>query len=293
MFHKFFYFRRRERAAIIILLLIVTITIILLNIDFKSKRTDTTAQFEKTLQEYQNHLGEQKRKQENTIKPLLNFNPNNDTLDELIEKGVSQPIAKNIVNYRSKGGKYTIKSDLKRLYSINDSTYEQLEPHILLPHTKASFNINKGKQKQTKPLKPTYTKAFKYPEGTHISLNEVDTTELVKIPKIGVYTAQKIVKYRNRLGGFYSIEQFKDIDLTPEEFKDWFIIDTTFIHKININSATFKELLKHPYLSYEQVSGIFQVKRKQGNLKSFKQLKLLESFTTDDLNRLNIYFFCQ
>ena len=44
-----------------------------------------------------------------------------------------------------------------------------------------------------------------------LDLNRADTAELKKIPGIGSGIARLIVNYRQRLGGFYQIEQLQEI----------------------------------------------------------------------------------
>lgn len=291
MFKKFFYFRRRERIAIVILLILLFAIILLLNIEIPSNKNQDTVLFNKAIEEYENQLKIQAQEQILAETKLTTFDPNTDTLIELTNKGVSNKVAKNIINYRAKGGVFRIKSDLKRLYAIDNEIYLQLENYIDLP---TKINYPKKKIARQEPaVKPQYTKAFKYAAGTKVNLNTADTTELKKIPGIGTYTAQKIERYRKNLGGFYTITQLDEINIDSNQFKAWFILDSTSIVKTNLNSLTFKELLKHPYTSYEQVSAIFQVKKKQGKLRSTKQLKLLEEFTAEDLDRLGAYFFCE
>ena len=74
---------------------------------------------------------------------------------------------------------------------------------------------------------------IKYKTGTILDLNRADTTELKKVPGIGSGIARLIVGYRQRLGGFYQIEQLKDINLDTQQLQAWFSIDLTNVHRIN------------------------------------------------------------
>jgi DNA uptake protein ComE-like DNA-binding protein len=145
-------------------------------------------------------------------------------------------------------------------------------------------NIDKGamirwvdslhqKPKQTMQSKQKITKKKKYhppkkKKKLKIELNSTDSTKLTKIYGIGPYFASRIIKYRNLLGGYYKITQLKEvygIDSTKfQEIKSNFIpCDTTKLKRLNFNSATFKELLKHPYLSYKFVKRIVNARRKE------------------------------
>lgn len=54
--------------------------------------------------------------------------------------------------------------------------------------------------------------------------------------------------------------------------------------------ADFKQLVRHPYLNYEQVKAICAYIRKYGSLKGWKELRLLDEFTDEDFERLEPYF---
>jgi competence protein ComEA len=76
--------------------------------------------------------------------------------------------------------------------------------------------------------------------------------------------SQKIIQYRTYLGGFYSVEQLKEVrGLKPEvveQNKSYLIVSKTGVSKLNINSTDFKTLLKHPYLEYNDVKKIFRLR---------------------------------
>ena len=114
----------------------------------------------------------------------------------------------------------------------------------------------------------------KYLPGTIISLNSADTTALKKIPGIGSSIARMIVNYRERLGGFFRIEQLQEIHLKAEKLRPWF---------------SMERMMHHPYINYYQAKVIIEYRKKKGFLKSLKQLSLYEEFTPIDLERLEPY----
>ncbi len=120
-------------------------------------------------------------------------------------------------------------------------------------------------------------------------LNSADTTELKKIPGIGSSIARMIVNYRERLGGFFRIEQLQEIHLKAEKLRPWFSIDTHQTRRINVNKAGMERMMHHPYINYYQAKVIIEYRKKKGFLKSLKQLSLYEEFTPIDLERLEPY----
>ena len=147
--------------------------------------------------------------------------------------GLSPKQALSIVNYVKKGGKFYKPEDLKRMYTISPEKYEALLPYVAITLPANGFEKKPGF---------TYTKK----EAVIVEINSADTLELDKIKGVGLSFARRIVKYRERLGGFHTKEQLFEVfgvD-TPKfnEIKDQVRIDVNFINKININTAEFDDL---------------------------------------------------
>ena len=137
--------------------------------------------------------------------------------------------------------------------------------------------------------KKEYVKAFKYPEGTLVDVNSADTTELKKIPGIGSGIAGGIVRYRERLGGFYALSQLEEVKHVTPELLKWFKLENDSTRKLEINKASLDKLRAHPYLTFYQAKVIVEHRRKKGQIKSLSQLALYEEFTEKDLERLSAY----
>lgn len=132
----------------------------------------------------------------------------------------------------------------------------------------------------------------KLAEGETISLNTNDTAEWKKIPGIGSSYAERIVKYRNLLGGFASVEQLREVYGVDNELfariSPYIEPDANF-RKIQVNKLEFKELLSHPYLNYKQVQAIANLRRRKGSITSIDELAILDEFTSEDIERLRPY----
>ena len=137
--------------------------------------------------------------------------------------------------------------------------------------------------------KKEYVKVFKYPEGTQIDVNSADTVELKKIPGIGSGIAGSIVRYRERLGGFYTLSQLEEVKHVTPDLLKWFKLENDSVRKVEINKAGLDKLRAHPYLNFYQAKIIIAHRRKKGPIKSLSQLALYEEFTEKDLNRLSAY----
>lgn len=125
-----------------------------------------------------------------------------------------------------------------------------------------------------------------------IELNTIDSAALVRLKGIGPYYAKKILRYREQLEGFYSPKQLKDLSykhLEIDSLLPLFTADTRYIRKKELDTMSFKSVLYHPYLEYEDVQLIFNAKRKLGHI-SFDSLKTHEVLSPHKLKRIKPYF---
>ena len=125
---------------------------------------------------------------------------------------------------------------------------------------------------------------------SQIDLNASDSSELVKLPGIGPVFAAKIIRYREKLGGYSDIAQLMEIDGLPDSLMKWFVIaDTIPVRKINVNTSTLAELRRHPYIDFYQARAIVEFRGERGKIKGPEQLSFMEEFTDQDLIRLEPY----
>lgn len=143
----------------------------------------------------------------------------------------------------------------------------------------------------------SYTRTEKFPEGYIVELNTADTITLKKVPGIGSSFAGRIVKFRTLLGGFYTVEQLREVYGMDEEryfsLQKWFHVDTSFIAKIPVNHLSVEALAKHPYISYKQARVLQRLARRKGGLDGWDNLRLLDEFTEVDRERLYAYLSFQ
>lgn len=209
------------------------------------------------------------------------FDPN--VLDSVgwVKLGFSKRQAASILKYKQSGGKFRIKKDLSKLYVVDDETYKRLEPYILLPDSAPPLD---------KKYPPRYT-SNKTDEI--IELNNADSAMLTRVRGIGSVFARRIVNYRNRLGGFYKIEQLLEVfGVDSAKFSNLaarLFIDTLQIRKIAINQADFKTLLKHPYLPYYIVKAIVKYRDRYHGFSQIEELEQLDGMYPELYQKLKPY----
>ena len=192
------------------------------------------------------------------------------------------------MRYREKGGVFRTVESFAKVYGLTTEQYETLKPYIRIGEAYQPVQRDTTLH-QLWVARMDSLKALKYPEGTVIDLNAADTSELKKIPGIGSAYARQIVAYRNRLGGFYSVEQLQELPFSSKEFNAWFKVEQKEHPFILVNKWSVEHLRSHPYLNFYQSKVIVEHRKKYGKLKSLSQLSLYEEFTEKDFERLSPY----
>lgn len=256
--------------------------------DFQGAQEDFEEDSVRNAQYWEAHLAEK----------LFPFDPNHDDSLTLSRIGLSGWQIKNMMRYRQKGGKWRSPDDFARLYGLKDADFRRLRPYIRIAEAdrrgryvpfERYDSYNNG---APMPERPQYEHKDRLQEGEVLPINSADTTQLKRLPGIGSYYAKKIVNYRERMGGFVSVRQVEEIEGLPAGISRWFVLDgdENAVKKIRINKATFSQLVRHPYLSYDQVKDIVNHIRQYGPLKSWRDLRLYKEFTDKDFARLAPYF---
>ena len=148
---------------------------------------------------------------------------------------------------------------------------------------------SQGRYSVIKSISNIYFTQKKYNQLVQVDLNKADTNQLKKIPGIASYRASQIVRYRESLGGFVSIEQVMESCTLPDEVLDWFCLTHTQTRKININKASVQAMRKHPYISFYQARAIYERRYAKGDFHSADELLTLKEFTQKDVERLTPY----
>ncbi len=187
------------------------------------------------------------------------FDPNTLEKEKWLKMGLSEKLVNTILNYRDKGGKFYKKEDLKRIYGMKPEEFTILKPYIEI---------------QTDTVIRNY---LLNNDTLMVELNSADTLDLQQLRGIGPSFAKRIVKYRDMLGGYYSKTQLLEVygmdSIRYNGFKDFVIVNTDSVKKIDINNATIKQLIRHPYIEFYTAKSIVNYRIKVGNYSDVTQLK--------------------
>lgn len=188
------------------------------------------------------------------------------TWDEL--PGIGGVYASRIIKYRSMIGGFDSVAQLSNVYGI-DSAWVASQSHYLVVGEKPTVTTEKIEEVQYKICQ----------------LNTADSAQLVQLKGIGPVYAKRIIAYRSLLGGYYHLEQLKEVyglgDIDHSQWAPFLSIDTLAIRRLSLNKASAATLAKHPYINTSLARFIVGYRSRAVN--GFTEIEeLLSSFLVDE-----------
>lgn len=217
------------------------------------------------------------------LKPFP-FDPNTIGREEWHALGLTDRQINGIEHYLEKGGRFRSKKDLGRMYTIKPEQYAALAPFILLPDSVARGG---GRRDKSPPYPERGPRSSTIRERTpyepyaprKVEVNTADTTALVALPGIGPAFARGIVKYREVLGGYVSLDQLAEVYVLKDKpdavlkLKELLILDTLMVRRIPINTCTVEELAAHPYLRWKLAKPLIAYRTQHGPFKTVADIR--------------------
>ncbi len=230
---------------------------------YLKNRKEITKVSDTSSEKYDFDMFDQRSPEKKTTLHPFPFDPNSMTHAQWLQLGLTEKQAKVIENYVAKGGKFYDKADFKKMYCISEEAYAQLEPYINITLIRPQYPKNEFPKKEVVISKT--------------EINSATIEDLKKIRGIGDYFATKIVEYRQKLGGYISLEQLLEIPkmdtsrLRP--LLPYLDINSKAIRKINVNETSLNQLKSHPYIGNNIASAIINYRQKHGNFALLSDIK--------------------
>jgi competence ComEA-like helix-hairpin-helix protein len=304
----YFSFTRKERTAVILLVMIIVVIFILpylipeeRGVDDKdllqiykkaSMQNDSANSIVYNKSESQNprsfkYYNASGKKGQTDFFP---FDPNTLSSEGWRKLGLRDKTISTIRNYLAKGGSFKSPEDISRIYGIPPALGEKLKPFVSIKST----------EKINPPLKSysdiKYEKAGQSKDEylkTIVDINLADSTAFEKLPGIGPKLASRIVNFRDKLGGFYQVEQVAETyglaDSVFQKIRSKLIMGSTTVKQININNADSKELHKHPYIGWNIANAIVQYRQQHGPFSELTEVLQIDLFTHETFQKLSPY----
>lgn len=218
------------------------------------------------------------------------FDPNNLPADQWRRLGLNEKQIKNIKNFEAKGGRFTKKEDLLKMYTLSSADYKLLEPYIDI---QLSEKVPAVKDAIPSPRGRDGPVASKRAVLSILDLNEADSLSLLSLPGIGPVFASRIVRYRELLGGFYDLSQLQEVyGMDAERYQQiqsYLKLDHPNLRRIAINRSSYEELRKHPYINAKYAKLILAYKKQHGAYKSLEDLSGISLFDEKYLRKIAPY----
>ena len=294
----YLYFSKKERIAVFVILAILLLSF-LPSILIKSSQDiqiDESPEFAKLVDslrivdsgridrfEQPNMAFQIKPEPEYENGELFQFDPNTLPAEGWQRLGLNNRTINTLINYRNKGGKFYKTEDLKKIWGMPVGFYERVKGYIQITTFQNTYTSN------------TYQSAYKPAERKPliVDINEADTTAFIALPGIGSKLAARIVYFRDKLGGFHSINQVGETygvsDSTFQYIRTMLVVSNNKVKKININTVTKDELKLHPYIRWNLANAIVEYRSQHGNYSDLNQLKQIAIIDEAIFNKIVPY----
>jgi DNA uptake protein ComE-like DNA-binding protein len=205
------------------------------------------------------------------------FDPNTATREELLRLGIPDKVVRTLLNYRSKGGQFHRQEDLQRIYGLTDELYEQLAPYVRLKTDDGSETTESFRDAETPPA---------------LDINQATSEDWRRLPGIGPVLSARIVKFRDKLGGFSSVEQVAETyglpDSTFQQIEGR-LVASPLAPSLKINQVSVEELQSHPYLNWRQARAIINYRIQNGPFANLADFSNVQALTEEQRTKLSPY----
>lgn len=195
------------------------------------------------------------------------FDPDTLSIEGWQKLGLSQKQSEVLLNYKERIGGFVEIENLYEAFVLDSIKVNKWKPYLV-------FNAKPKKVEK-------------------IELNSADKDAFTKLKGIGPTYAERIIKFREKLGGFHSSEQLREVFGIPTETLDVIIplckVNQNSYVKLKINKLTMEELANHPYLNYKSAKIIINYREQHGPFTQTDDLKKIQAFDQDFIEKIKPY----
>jgi competence ComEA-like helix-hairpin-helix protein len=207
------------------------------------------------------------------------FDPNSTSVDSLQLLGLSEKVARTLINYRKSGAVIKDVDDLSSVYGVEEEWVDQIAEYARFPEPESP-------QKTTERINS-------FQREIEVDINLADASEFMELYGIGEVLSERILKYRQSLGGFHSIDQLSDVygiaDSTFQEFRENLSMSEIPLNRIRINTTNLSLLKLHPYVSYKQAKVILAYRQHHGYFQEPDDLKRVIILSDEWIEKMEPY----
>ena len=288
----FWYHKRQRNGVFFLVLIIVLLQGVYFFADFSSKRIVDTNKGE--LAKFQNQIDSLKVVEFEKRKPkLYPFNPNYITDFKGYQLGMSSEEIDRLHKYRVQRKFVNSAIEFQQITKVSDSLLDAISPYFKFP----DWVIKRENQKKNKIVgessveKHINNKVYKISTN---NINKATEQDFRTVEGVGEVLSARIIKYRNKLQGYSLSSQLYEVwgldkETANSVLRTFKIVEKPIVKKVNVNTATFKEVLSNPYINYELCKKIFEYRDEVAELQSISELRNIKDFPLDKYDRIVIY----
>lgn len=283
---RYFLFTKQQQTGIFILfIIIIVLQFFYFFSDFKIEPKKSAE--ETKWMALQSEIDILKSQKSEELRKVYLFNPNYITDYKGYKLGMSTQEIDRLLAFRKENKFVNSAEEFQKVTKISDSLLAVISPLFKFPDWVKNEKFNKEKEK------PNYTLAKKEKIAI-LNINEASQEDLIKIYGIGEGLSKRILKQKEVLGCFVSMEQLNDVwGLSPEVITElnahFKVIPTENIKTININEASLKELMQFPYFNYGLAKQIITTRSMEGNFSNIEELIKIKGFPVEKAKIISLY----
>ena len=293
IFKSHFWYTKNQRNGILLLLIIIIFLQLILHFkNFDSQQLVDLSQPKIT--SYNKQLDSLKKKSSKKKKfKIYPFNPNYISDYKGYQLGLNVDQIDRLLAHREQRLYVNSAKEFQTITKISDSLLQKISPFFKFPEWVQKKNNNKNNQQRYIP-----NSRINVSEITTVDINKATLKDFTAIEGVDEYISERIIKYRSKLQGFSFKEQLFEVWGLDEQMANkilstFSIKNKPIIKKVNINTASFKEVLSNPYIDYELCIQIFDYKDEVAELQSISEIKNIEGFPIKKYNRIVLYLLAE
>ena len=293
IFKSHFWYTKNQRNGILFLLIIIIFLQLIFH--FKNFDSQQLVDFSQPIiTSYKKQLDSLKKKSSKKKKfKIYPFNPNYISDYKGYQLGMNVDEIDRLLAHRDQKLYVNSSKEFQTITKISDSLLQKISPFFKFPEWVQKKNKNKNNQQRYIP-----NSRINVSEITTVDINKATLKDFTAIEGVDEYISERIIKYRSKLQGFSFKEQLFEVwgldELMANKILSTFSIkNKPIIKKVNINTASFKEVLSNPYIDYELCIQIFDYKDEVAELQSISEIKNIEGFPIKKYNRIVLYLLAE